>query len=204
MICLLDTDITLKLSACRLLQPALTVLGANKNEVYVLREEAYRVYTRNQDVITAYPASALKNALKFINDAHRIEDEPDPDEQYYMSLVDNIDSGEQILYGATRNFPDFRLLTADRKALLTISKAFGCEGICARLKGRVVCLEQILLRLIPVIGYEVLRGQVVPFAARDTAFKLPFQGAEKEAVSELNKLILQLQNDACDLLLPVF
>ena len=64
MTCLFDTDITLKLSACDLLQPALAVLGANKNEVYVLREEAYRVYSCNQDLKAAYPGKRSKKRFE--------------------------------------------------------------------------------------------------------------------------------------------
>ena len=201
MIGLWDTDITLKLAACDCLPATLAVLGLAKNDVYVFREEAYRVYAHNAEVIADYSVEARKRALKFINDAHRVDVEIDAEEQFFMNMED-IDPGEQVLFGATRSYSDFRLLMADRKALRLLTVANGCGGICARLQGRVICLEQILLLLIPHLGYDDLRARVTLYASVDAAFDAPFQGTRQEAETLLRERIFVLRSRTRDLLIP--
>ena len=184
MICLADTDIVLKLAACNLLTPMLQVLGVMRQEVYVVREEAYFVYRYDADVLNDYPEVARTRALKFINNVHNIL-VPDnvSEEQAYMERA-GIDAGEQAIFGATREYQDFQVITADRKALRALAHADGCGGICARMNGRVVSLEQILLRLIAHIDFASLQAQILPCASYDGAFDLPFVAGNTRAEAE--------------------
>ena len=63
MICFADTDMILKLAACDLLPQTLSVLGVTRQEVYVFREEAYRIYEHDPDVRAQYPVEARKFGL---------------------------------------------------------------------------------------------------------------------------------------------
>jgi len=69
----------------------------------------------------------------------------------------------------------FQVLTADKNALRKLAVANGCGGICLRMNGRVLCLEQILLLLIPHLGFDTLAKHVSSSPAHDDAFRLPFQ-----------------------------
>ena len=80
MICFADTDIILKLATCDLLPQAPTVLGVTWHEVYVFREEAYRIYAHDPDVKAQYSVEARKRAEKFINGVHGIYGEIDAEE----------------------------------------------------------------------------------------------------------------------------
>ena len=201
MICFADTDIILKLAACDLLPPTLTVLGVTRQEVYVFREEAYRVYKHDADVRREYTPKVRQRALRFINSVHGIFTAPDPEEQAYMVNA-TIDSGEQIIFGVTREYAEFQVITADRNALRALAHADSCGGICNRMRGRVISLEQILLRLIPHMGFEVLRRHVQPCAHYDIAFNTPFAAGktQPEAETELRNRIEMLRVQTRDLL----
>ena len=183
MICLADTDIVLKLAACDLLPQTFEVLGVTRQEVYMFREEAYPVYKHSPKVLHTYPETARNRALKFINTVHNILVSGDSEEQAYMQHA-GIDAGEQAIFGATREYQDFQVITADRKALRALAHADGCGGICARMSGRVVSLEQILLRLIQHTGFDALQAQVLPCASYDAAFELPFAAGKTQAEAE--------------------
>jgi hypothetical protein len=182
-ICFADTDIVLKLAACDLLPETLDVLSVKRDEVYVFREEAYRVYRHDSDVGAQYAPDALKRALKFINKVHGVFVEIDREEQLYMT-AENIDSGEQVIFSATRKYTDFQVITADRNALRNLAVANGCGAICTRMSGRVLCLEQILLLLVPHVGFDNLVKRVSPCLAHDEAFRLPFQPGTTQAEAE--------------------
>lgn len=116
MICFADTDIILKLATCDLLPQTLTVLGVTRKEIYVFKEEALRVYQHDQDIHEQYSDHARTRAIEFIRNVRSIYSEIDPEEQVYM-LAAGIDTGEQAIFGATRDSTDFTVVTADRKAL---------------------------------------------------------------------------------------
>ena len=201
MICFADTDILLKLASCDLLPPTLTVLGVTRQEVSVFREEAYRVYKYDAEVLRQYTQEARQCALRFINSVHGLFTEPDPEEQAYMVNA-FIDSGEQIVFGATREYAEFQVITADRNALRALAHADGCGGICNRMQGRVISLEQILLRLILHLGFEIVQEHVLPCAKHDAAFSLPFAAGKTqvEAETELRTRIEILRAQTRDLL----
>lgn len=204
MICFADTDIVLKLAACDLLPATLAVLGVTRQEVFVLREEAYRVYKHDLDVLRQYTAETRKRALHFINQLHGIFIEADPEEQAYMEYA-GIDPGEQVIFSATREHTEFQVITADRKALRALAHANGCGGICNRMNGRVVCLEQILLLLIPHLGYEALRTKILPCIAYDVAFHSAFgsdqTNGQKQAEALLRERIFNLREQTGNLLI---
>lgn len=201
MICLADTDVVLKLAACNLLKQSLEVLGVTRQEVYIFREEAYFVYRYSPKVLDTYPEVARRRALMFINSVHNILVPATSEEQAYMQHA-GIDAGEQAIFGATREYQDFQVITADRKALRALAHADGCGGICARMNGRVVSMEQILLRLIAHIGFATLQAQVLPCASYDVAFELPFAAGntQAEAETQLCSRLALLREQTRDLL----
>jgi hypothetical protein len=201
---LFDTDITIKLSSCNLLENTLRILGVTVDDVFVFREEAYRVYTYDPDVRKSYSPAAIQRAKKFINRVHRIETAVDLEEQAYMSAAD-IDSGEQVIFSATRETSDFVVLTADRKALKILAHANGCGGIQNRTAGRVLCPENVLLRLISAGDFAGVRNGVVaclshvPDAPCDAAFADAFpdgaETTEAHAQATLRSRVQDLNRD---------
>jgi hypothetical protein len=202
-ICFADTDIILKLAACDLLPQTLIVLGVTRQEVYVFREEAYRIYEHDSDARAQYSQETRNRAKRFINNVHGIYGEIAPEEQAFM-LAAEIDTGEQAIFGATRDFSDFRVITADRKALRLLTVATGCGGICRRMNGCVLCLEQILLLLMEHFGFAAIHAQVSPHSAHDAAFQEAFPAGMMQTGAEaiLKNRITHLRLQTRDLLAP--
>lgn len=201
MICFADTDIILKLAACDLLPQTLSVLGVTRREVYVFKEEALRVYRYDYDVRAQYSEQTRTRAIEFVNNTRGIYDEIDPEEQAYM-LAAGIDTGEQAIFGATRESMDFTVVTADRRALRALAPAPGCGSICARMQGRVLTLDQILLLLIQQFGYETVLPLIEPHQTCDIAFQditVPNLTAS-EAETKLHNRIERLRTDTHGLL----
>jgi hypothetical protein len=68
----------------------------------------------------------------------------------------NIDRGEALLISATANVDVFWLTTGDKRCINAVASS-GLEDIERRLAGRVVCLEQVILKLIDREGFELVR-----------------------------------------------
>lgn len=203
MICFGDTDITLKLAACDLLPQTLTVLGVTRKEVFVYKEEALRVYQHDPDVLAQYSEETRKRAIEFVRSVRGVYSEIDPEEQAYM-LAAEIDTGEQAIFGATREAVEFRVLTADRNALRKLAPAPGCGGICTRMEGRILSLDQILLLLIDRFGHATLQPMVAPHISCDKAFEAAFAPDVNamEAEAKLRTRVALLRAQTAGLLVP--
>jgi len=58
-----------------------------------------------------------------------------------------IDQGEAVLIAATATESDFYIVTADKRCLKALANS-GMTDILNRLRHRIICLEQLLIRLI--------------------------------------------------------
>jgi hypothetical protein len=179
----------------------LDVLGVTPKEVYVFKEEALRVYQYDPDVRAQYPELARQRAVTFVRNARGIYSEIDPEEQAYMLAV-GIDTGEQAIFGATRDSVDFTVITADRKALRKLAPAPGCGAICTRMQGHVLSMDQILLLLIQDLGYNTVLPLIEPHRVCDIAFQeasAPAMTAQ-DAEARLRERIERLRSDTRGLL----
>ena len=91
-----------------------------------------------------------------------------------------IDPGEAILFSATAAFPDFLLATGDKRSLKVLAE-LPANSVTARLAGRVICFEQVLIRIHASFGFDHLRDKVVPVVDCDTALRAVF-GSGLDAV----------------------
>lgn len=203
MICLADTDIILKLAVCDLLPQTLEVLDVLPQEVYVFKEEALRVYQYDLDVIDQYSEEERKRAVQFVKRVRGLYSEIDPDEQNYMQAA-GIDTGEQAIFGATRDSMEFQVVTADRNALRKLAHAPLCGDICARMRGRVRSLDQIVLLLVQRYGYETIRIQIEPHIAHDIVYEEAFKAgiSSEDAATSLGQRIRNLRAATLGLLAP--
>lgn len=201
MICLAETDIILKLATCDLLSQTLLILGVKYKEVYVFREEALRVFQYDEDVSAQYSAEAIERAIDFVKKAAQIYSEIDREEQLYMQAA-GIDSGEQVVFGATRESANFSVITADRKALKAIASATGCGAICARMEGRVLSLDLILLHLLLHFKHDTLKPLIQPHIQCDVAFEVAFAPniTSEQAEANLRQRIQVLRSQTGKLL----
>ncbi len=115
----------------------------------------------------------MENAIAFVNSCQTIavrqptELKNVPTEYKQLAPFRQIDAGEADLIVATANLTDFLLLSGDKrcfKALPAIP-----APIYARLQGKAVCLEQVVLKLIDVLGFQEVCTRIKPAIHHDKA-----------------------------------
>ena len=201
-ICFLDNDAILKLTACNLLAEAMLCLGVERADIYVL-ESAQHVFRSNQRLRRNYSEQTCDLAIEFVLGCQVITPPTDLNELEMLNQIVNIDRGEALLISATANVDVFWLTTGDKRCINAVASS-GLEEIERRLAGRVVCLEQVILKLIDREGFELVRDRVIPGRDCDKVLKSAFGSGryaeQKNVVETLESYVLDLRNSSQGLL----
>ena len=176
MICLADNDIVKKLAICNLLDETVRALGVSHSEILVLPSARFKLgVAKNPDKARSQLGSDAFDRLKlFLANVGVISVTPPPDEQLLFDDALDIDSGEAILFAASAHYADCVIATGDKRCLRALSCLPNAERIIARISGRVICLEQIVMRIIDRFGFEVVRDRVIPVCDCDTVLRVAF------------------------------
>jgi hypothetical protein len=176
-VALTDTDIVLKLAACRLLGDLPDLVDVPPQDVRVLN--ALRFQLRKQErVKERYTPEGVQRALDFLDDARELS-EASYEEYEALLGIEGIDLGEAVLFAQTKRFDDFRLLTGDKNSLRALADAPSLNATKKRLAGCVFCFEQLMLRFIDALGFEVVRRRVVPVRSCDGVLDMAFRDGEQ-------------------------
>jgi hypothetical protein len=202
-VCFLDNDVLLKLSAYALLDDVIAVMNLTADRVYVL-ESAKFVFRDSPSVIRRYSQVAREQAIAFAENCQKVHADVGSDEFIALSRLKHLDAGEAGLLTATKNVTAFVLVTGDKRCLSALASGVGIESIQQRLQGRVICLEQVILRLIRSLGFEVVKAQVLAAWDCDKSLQACFgsreQAAEANVVEALEGYIAALMLEAPGLL----
>lgn len=176
MICLADNDIVKKLAICNLLEETAGALGVSNSEILVLPTARFKLgVAKNPDKARAQLGNDAFERLKsFFANVGVISVVPPPDEQQLFDDAFDIDSGEAILFSASAHYANCIIATGDKRCLRALSCLPNGERIIARVEGRVICLEQIVTRIIDRFGFEVVRDRVFPVCECDTVLRAAF------------------------------
>ncbi|WP_460207312.1 hypothetical protein [Scytonema sp. NUACC21] len=172
----MDNDIILKLVACSLFEEAVTCLGVAETDLRVLSDAKY-VFRKSRRIAQKYPQAIRDSAILIVDRCTKIQ--PAPSEELQELEVEGIDPGERILISATKYETSFYLTTGDKRCLTALAAATQLVEIRQRLIGRVVCLEQLILKLIDQKGFDEVLAKVLPAREYDTALKAIFGSGEK-------------------------
>lgn len=175
-VCFLDNDIILKLATCNLFSEAISSLGLDETDLRVLESAKY-VFLRNRKVKNKYPQSIRDNTILIVDRCQKIQ--PEISEEVGQLQIEGIDPGETTLISATKGVESFYLITGDKRCLIALAEASQLVEIRQRLLGRVICLEQIILKLIETQGFNEVLVKVLPGREYDTALKAIFGSGEK-------------------------
>lgn len=164
MLCLSDNDLILKLAEFDLLGDAVEVLGVTRKDVLIL-PRAKRVFPSK--VGKTHTRDGVDRAMKFIAGLELVE-QVDPQEHIILQrakFIENgiefkIDPGEATLFAATKLLDDVLVATGDKKCLRALHACADCAPIISWLEARVICLEQVILRLIDHKGYKWVQSRV--------------------------------------------
>ncbi|MFQ3616727.1 MAG: hypothetical protein SNJ57_09125 [Cyanobacteriota bacterium] len=123
----------------------------------------------------------------------------------YLNLnLQDVDIGELILTFEATQSSEFLVMMGDKRFLRALPAYQELAPLYNGLLGKVVCLEQVIARLIETEGFEVVRERVTAARDCDTALKAAFGSgllAEMSDVSTtLSVYIEELQADCLKLL----
>jgi hypothetical protein len=205
-VCFLDNDIIHKLVAFQLFDEAIAIsdLQIDKTNLRVL-PTAKHFFRGKQKKNGASPDPVLAEVIELVsNCASAISDIDDAVTEELMQLqqVTEIHEGERALIVATRSQTDFLLLSGDKRCMRGLAKI--PEQIYKRLSGRVICLEQIILKLIEFQGFEFVRDRVLPMVSCDKSLQICFgvssSVSEENVIAGLNSYINEIRQQAPNLL----
>ncbi len=205
-ICLLDNDIIYKLVAFQLFDEAIAIpkLQIDKPNLRVL-PTAKHFFRGKQKKNGASPDPILTEVIELVSScASAISDVDDAVTEELMQLqqVAGIHEGERALIVATRSQTDFLLLSGDKNCMTQLAAI--PEQIYKRLCGRVICLEQIILKLIEVRGFVFVCDRILPMVSCDKSLQICFgystPASEESVIAGLNSYINDIRQQAPNLL----
>jgi hypothetical protein len=203
----IDNDAIQKLAEMDLLPNAMSVVGASSKDVYVLGTARFKFNIKNpRKGRERYGAEVYQRIHDFIAASQTTPVFAGQDYDT-LSAIAGIDAGEAILYAAAANTAASILITGDKTSIRALTTSSGCASITARLKGKIVCFEQIVERVINTSGFDyVLRRISASATISDSALKLCFSrgedSTESEARAGLSSFIDNLRHGANGVLAP--
>lgn len=207
MICFYDNDIIHKLAAFDLFAEARDLLGAGGSDSYVLPTARFK-FGLNKDPRRGeqrYGNVEYQRIREFIEAAKKVERIALEDEVLLAGVL-GIDAGEAILLSGAARLPGSCLITGDKKCLTALLRDAACAPLVERLAGRVLCLEQIVIKAIGKFGFEAIKRKIVPASSCDTAIRAAFgsgmRAVESEVLQALAAYSRELRNHPAKLMMP--
>ncbi len=202
MILFCDNDIVHKLAACNLLDDALSALGVSTENVRVLptAKHKFGITKDHAKFKRKYGEVVFGRIRCFLEEVGEV-DNPSVEDLLLLDDVADIDRGEATLISATAAHSDYLLATGDKRCLGSLATNQACRPIADRLRGRAVCLEQIIRKAIEHSGFEHVKRRVVPAVCREpscdiallAAFGSGLDAAESNVLHTLDAYIRDLQ-----------
>ncbi|BAZ13532.1 hypothetical protein NIES4071_53710 [Calothrix sp. NIES-4071] len=177
-VCFLDNDIILKLVACNLFSEAVRSLNLVESDLRVLSDAKY-VFRNSRRIAKKYPLEIRESAILIVERCQNIQ--PELSEELRDLQIEGLDPGEMILISATKHEESFYLTTGDKRCITALANSTepSLVAIKERLAGKLVCLEQLILKIINVEGFDVTLIKVLPVREYDKALKAIFGSGQR-------------------------
>jgi hypothetical protein len=205
-VCFLDNDIILKLVACNLFDSAVNCLNLVESDLRVLSDAKY-VFRNSRRIAKKYPLEIRESAILIVEGCQKIE--PSLSDDLKNLQIEGLDPGEMILISATEHEESFYLTTGDKRCITALANSTepALVAIRKRLAGKLVCLEQLILKTINVEGFDVTLVKVIPAREYDKALKAIFGSGERctqdNVLMALEAYIQDLRDNAKGLLADI-
>ncbi|MFY9343326.1 MAG: hypothetical protein WAT39_12595 [Planctomycetota bacterium] len=196
----LDNDVLVKLASWDLLEDGITACGSEPGDVTVLPTTRFWLGLAGRKKCK-YPSEVEARLQSFLAVARVCAGDPAAGDGS-LPRVDNVDPGDAILIAAAAESAGSLLVTGDKRCILAVATVPAFATYAARLTGRVLCLEQVLLRTIDRLGFEQVKQRVVGSnqLALDTSVRAAFgSGLQADAVNacgSLERRVRMLANEA--------
>lgn len=174
----IDNDIFLKLIAFQIFDEAIASLELCPADLRVLTTAKF-VFRQYRSQQRHYSDAIWKQAIDLIDQckttpASNFEESPEIqlEIEQLKRLRKHIHLGEAELILATRTPVDFLLLSGDKNCLTALPQL--PSHIYQRLCGRVICVEQLVLRMIDILGFKIVCDRIQPNAQYDKTIQICF------------------------------
>lgn len=152
-ILLIDSDIFVLLSSAGLLDGLINCLGFEPSNVRRLAALPHQL--QRGRAFRRYDQATRDEALARCRDFPAMEDRPTSNEHLETLIsVDQIDEGEALLFAKLAEGTASLLTTGDQRSLIALGNAEGLSRFRDEIRGRVICMESVLLLLVQSLGAE--------------------------------------------------
>lgn len=175
----LDNDIVLKLSSAGLLQEIEQIFNCTPDSIFIL-PSAFDYISKSNNVKRNYSQGTINNSLAIIKKYKKIPDDYTDDNKYIRLFdIDDIDSGEQLLYSLTPKTSKFLILTGDKRSITQLNNSPEINDICNYLSSKIVCLEYIILQLLDMYPFDEISKKIITSDyCKDMAIRISFMQNE--------------------------
>ena len=200
---LTDVDVISKLAHWRLLDVLPTIFSCKETDIATLPSLVHRANkARTKPDKIFRDADTAEYAYNFLQLTGQLPP-PDGEAVSILQKYPRIDAGEAVLLAIAYNKEKAILATGDKNAIQSLYAVYQ-NGQFSNLKGRLVCLEQILQCCLELLGIIDLQGRLKLSPSHDVAVKSIF-GSRYDAplgsvVSGLNSYISSLYSNTGDLM----
>lgn len=179
---LIDVDAFSKLAHWRILPELPTLTGEQWSTLSTLGSLVFRAQRASvkPDLKLFQTTMAAQAAVSALSKMACLPDVEPRDLSAFQDVVD-IDAGEAVLLAAMSRNQNLRLLTGDKRALRSLSRAD--HGLRSQYTGRVILLEQVILCALELYGIHWLRERICVERGIDTAIEI-VMGSRCDAVEQ--------------------
>ena len=172
--CFIDNDVILKLVTCDLFDEAIAAFEIDRSNIHVL--ETARFSFRTKKTKKNYSEAVIEKAIATIKDFHTVEAQAD--NPLFDLKIPDMDDELKLIVAASAE-PSFYFATGDKRCLRALTGITELATMREKLSGRVICLEQIITKIIQVYGFEVVKQKIVPARTCDKVLQAAFGSGEK-------------------------
>ncbi len=172
--CFVDNDVILKLVACDLFEEAIAAFEIGRSNIHVL--ETARFTFRGNKVKKNYSEEVIEKAITTIKNFDTVEAEID--NPLFSLKIPNMDDELKLIVAESAE-PAFYFATGDKRCLRALTEVSELTTMKEKLSGRVVCFEQIIIKIIQVYGFKFVKKKVLLAKECDKALRVAFGSGEK-------------------------
>jgi len=190
---LVDNDIVLKLASFNLWDEALACLEAAPEDVRWLPTARFALDLHRGEAAARRWGATIAWRLAGIAATLRVLEEA-PNDAVVAGLINvvGIDVGERLLFATAAASDSTVVATGDKQSLLALANDPRCAAVHERLRGRLICLEQIVLQILAHNAFADVRARVLQSRALeiDRAVGIAFGAGEQADEREVRKALL--------------
>ena len=197
--CFIDNDVILKLVTCDLFDEAIAAFEIDRSNIHVL--ETARFSFRTKKTKKNYSEAVIEKAIATIKDFYTVEAQAD--NPLFDLKIPDMDDELKLIVAASAE-PSFYFATGDKRCLRALTGITELATMREKLSGRVICLEQIITKIIQVYGFEVVKQKIIPARSCDKVLQAAFGSGEKteerNTLEALNAYINEIEQKCPSLL----